>query len=295
MLAAAVEELLQGRRPDDLFAGGRAVSPSCGLDFLQVAWLTHLWRSRPPEQVPAAPGVARCEADGECACMALDPTVEGWLSTGVSIFLNIATPAPPLSYPSPSLVYSNAVSHGFIGLYVPPGVAVSIQCLGPHAGWSVRIGCHTDTLWHLDEWARWPDVVSTHSLREDLVIASPFGGLLYFEAGAQCESVDVIVTGVARAPFFDSTTMSLEDWLRVRVHPGPWAELAGRHVIITVPSSCVRDLDDASAVMSYWDKVVTSHCDLKACAPPSRRERLVADVQISAGYMHSGYPVSCLK
>ena len=62
-------------------------------------------------------------------------------------------------------------------------------------------------------------------------------------------------------------------------------------MILSVPSSAVRNLENPEAVAVFWDRVVSSHCDLAGIAVPARPERFVADQQISAGYMHSGYPI----
>jgi hypothetical protein len=44
--------------------------------------------------------------------------------------------------------------------------------------------------------------------------------------------------------------------------------------------------------MEFWTKVVEAQDDISNQAAERRRpERIVADVQISAGYMHSGYPI----
>ena len=69
-------------------------------------------------------------------------------------------------------------------------------------------------------------------------------------------------------------------------------ELATSKVIVSVPSSVIRDLDDPEPVLKIWDEVLDAAADL-ACRPRVRErpERYVADVQISAGYMHSGYPI----
>ena len=63
-------------------------------------------------------------------------------------------------------------------------------------------------------------------------------------------------------------------------------------VILTVPSKVIRDLDDPELVMTFWTHVLDACADL--AARPRERirpERYVADEQISAGYMHSGYPI----
>jgi hypothetical protein len=62
--------------------------------------------------------------------------------------------------------------------------------------------------------------------------------------------------------------------------------------VLTVPSDRVRDLDDPEPLLAFWDRVLDACADL-ATIPRERRrpERYVADVEISAGYMHSGYPI----
>ena len=81
------------------------------------------------------------------------------------------------------------------------------------------------------------------------------------------------------------------DWLVERDNPAPWAEIKGKHMILSVPSSAVRNLDNPEDVARFWDTVVSSHCELAGVQVPARPERFVADQQISAGYMHSGYPI----
>lgn len=63
-------------------------------------------------------------------------------------------------------------------------------------------------------------------------------------------------------------------------------------VIITIPSSAIRDLDDPTEVCTAWQSVLDHAADLRSI-PRTRKspERYVPDVQISAGYMHSGYPI----
>ena len=79
---------------------------------------------------------------------------------------------------------------------------------------------------------------------------------------------------------------------RIRTRPAPWAELETGKVVLTLPSSVVRDLDDPADVMDFWDDVMDCCAELAAISPERERpERYVADVQISAGYMHAGYPI----
>eukprot|EP00048_Salpingoeca_helianthica_P008175 m.119661 g.119661 ORF g.119661 m.119661 type:complete len:717 (-) comp14532_c0_seq5:37-2187(-) len=257
-----VERLLAGHDKMQLFAKGQPVKATDHLAALHVTWLTLLWKSLPAEWITAAPNVELPPGPLENVYLTLDERMEGWISTGV---------------------------------YVPPGVAVTVQALGPHAGWRARIGCHTDTLWHLPEWRRWPETSVTIALDGPVVkIASPYGGLLYFEGEGKRASIHLNVNGVIRCPWFDSTLMADHDWPVLRAHPGPWGELVGKHIIFSMPSQCMRLIENPRAVLAYWDSVVASHFDLIFGSPPlapARRERIVADVQISAGYMHSGYPI----
>ncbi len=67
------------------------------------------------------------------------------------------------------------------------------------------------------------------------------------------------------------------------------AEICGEHIIITTPSNCIKNLDNPVELIKFWDRVVESHHHLRGTDPKSqRRERVVNDIQPSAGYMHSG-------
>ena len=83
------------------------------------------------------------------------------------------------------------------------------------------------------------------------------------------------------------------DWRRrIRHLPAPWAEIGSEKVILTLPSRVVRGLDRPDELMRFWDRVLDADADLAARpGERARPERYVADVQISAGYMHAGYPI----
>ncbi|KAK2916894.1 hypothetical protein Q8A67_001268 [Cirrhinus molitorella] len=86
---------------------------------------------------------------------------------------------------------------------------------------------------------------------------------------------------------------SVADWVnRIRQAPAPWAELEFENIVMTLKSEFVRNLDRPDEVAKLWDTIMRSIADL-AAKPGKfpRKERFVADVQISAGFMHSGYPV----
>lgn len=184
------------------------------------------------------------------------------------------------------------------GLYAPAGevITVAIPESAAGKGLRIRIGCHTDTLWHLDRWQRFPEISrSWPASAAETRVASPFGGLVYIEVPGNSDLgvVEANISGAVEAPHYVHGKTNLADWReRIRVNPAPWAELEGRNIVLTMPSDVVRELDDPESVMTFWDYALD--CDADLAGMPRERarpERIVADIQISAGYMHSGYPI----
>jgi hypothetical protein len=184
------------------------------------------------------------------------------------------------------------------GLYAPPGAAITVTLPAEAVArrLTLRIGAHTDGLWHKDSWSRWPALSWTRALDQTTTtVANPFGGAVYVvvprDAGAG--RVVVKIAGAVEAPLFVLGTTTPEQWRQVRAAPGPWAELQARRVVLTVPSTVVRELEDPTAVLRFWDEAIDAQDALAAWGPEQLRrpERFVCDRQISAGYMHSGYPI----
>ncbi len=190
------------------------------------------------------------------------------------------------------------------GLYVPPGEVVTITIDEDGSGCRARIGCHTDTLWHHRDWKRVPDISREFPLKRGTnEIASAFGGLLYIDVPRQKvpdrrdgifkeRSAQVHISGAVEAPRFVLGKTTDEAWKTIRNAPAPWGELASNKIIVSVPSSALRSHENPAALMEFWDKISDAHAALATIpTPPPRPHRFVPDVQISAGYMHSGYPI----
>jgi len=250
---------------------------------LAMSIATNTWKELPPESVPAAPGAeffpGAVPASAERITRELHFDAEatnngGWLSTG---------------------------------LYAEPGEVLHLATTrGKPAGWSLRIGAHRDTLWAKDKWSRWPEVTLERPIAEGGQddFASPFGGLVYLVPGRGAAAAGFALSNVVEAPFFDLRVESapahsrgkqgdggLADWPRRRGAPAPWGELACNGVILTLPAGALRQLEDPTALMQWWDKAMACYPELRGEPQPARPERLVEDLQISAGWMHSGYPV----
>ncbi len=189
------------------------------------------------------------------------------------------------------------------GLYAAPGETITVR-VKPEIfakfprPFAVRIGAHSDRLWNRDKWTRYPEITLEKKLSApETQIANPFGGAIYIVvpngiASAGLGVVDFEISGGIAAPYFVKDETSLEDWKTTRQAPAPWAELQGRNVVLSVPSEVVRNLDDPQALMETWDEILDLEAEF-AAGPyvRVRPERICCDREISAGYMHSGYPV----
>lgn len=209
----------------------------------------------------------------------------------------VATDAPRVNRVSVFIESSVPEWHG-TGLYVPPGGLITISAPKDlvEKGLAVRVGSHTDTLWDKDKWERFPEVSLRRTFTNTtLRFASAFGGTLFLDIprGLPKGRVEVIVSGAVAAPRFVRGETLLADWKAgLRNAPGPWAELEGKNLILSVPSAVVRTLDDPEALMAYWDEVSDLAAELYQIPKNRERpERYTVDKQISAGYMHSGYPI----
>ncbi|MFZ9979101.1 MAG: M60 family metallopeptidase [Opitutales bacterium] len=189
------------------------------------------------------------------------------------------------------------------GLYAAPGevVVVKVASLPEHRTVKVIVGCHRDGLLKLPKWNRFPIVARTFELKVgDNKIANAFGGQLFIQSSHKDWRKPMKAPPATPLQFSNAVAMptyvlgkdSPESWAKARQLPAPWVTLSGRQVILHVQASAVKDLADPKALLEWWDKAMALEDDLIALrrlAP----ERVVPDRQISAGFMHSGYPFMC--
>jgi hypothetical protein len=137
------------------------------------------------------------------------------------------------------------------GLYAIAGRPITVEFDSAEAVGQVfiQIGCHTDGLWHLDEWKRVPEVVKRITVQTQRVtVASPFGGLIYLGTSRPRSSPGQMacqIDGAVEAPFYVHGVTTTGEWQRIRLQPAPWAELASDRIILTLPSEYVRQLEKA--------------------------------------------------
>jgi len=202
----------------------------------------------------------------------------------------------PLGYSSPfaPTLYST-------GFYAAPGEIITIDVPKELAGkLRVQIGCHSDNLnqWVAgkEAWRRMPLLVSHRKLDlEHTEASNPFGGLVYIT----CPPTDaawqasITISNAVMAPWFVLGQTTESEWKAMLDSTGaPWGELATENIIIMLPVSVLKTVADPENRMKIWDRIIGAEMDLAQLPMPFyRAQRLVTDVHIGGGFMHSGYPI----
>jgi hypothetical protein len=191
------------------------------------------------------------------------------------------------------------------GLYANAGEIVTVTPVGAlPAGVTVelQVGCHTDRLFNdkIDKWKRFPSIARSFTLtQQPTQIANAFGGPLFVSVklsnGATGDGLkfDLRFANAVEAPYFVLGKTSVADWKKLRNAPAPWGELVGRGMILHFPAAQVRSMDDPTPLLQWWDSIVAAEDGLVGWPARVAQERVVPDRQISAGWMHSGYPFMC--
>lgn len=189
------------------------------------------------------------------------------------------------------------------GLYAAPGevVTVKVAALPENRIIKIIVGCHRDSLLKLEKWNRFPVIARTFELKVgDNKIANAFGGQLFIQSSHKDWRKPVKASPASPLQFSNAVAMPTyvlgkdtpESWLKAKGLLAPWTTLVGKFVILHVQSSEIKKLADPKALLEWWDKAMALEDDLIALTRLAP-ERVVPDRQISAGFMHSGYPFMC--
>jgi hypothetical protein len=189
------------------------------------------------------------------------------------------------------------------GLYAAPGeiVTVKVAAIPENRVVKVIVGCHRDALFKLDKWNRFPLITRTFELKVgDNKVANPFGGQLFIQSSHKDWRKPVKASPATPLQFANAVAMptyvlgkdSPESWMKAKQLPAPWVTLVGKQVILHVQAHEVKKLADPKGLLEWWDKAMALEDDLVGLVRLAP-ERVVPDRQISAGFMHSGYPFMC--
>lgn len=187
------------------------------------------------------------------------------------------------------------------GLYAAPGEVILAEIPESLVGkLELQIGCHSDNLnqWggQRQAWRRMPLIVNKTALDATTVqFSNPFGGLVYVLCRPDTKSLSgvVKVSNAVSAPLFVHGRTTPEEWKAMLESSGsPWGEIAGEHIVLTLPTTALTSIDEPVECMKLWDELISVSMDLAQLPLPFyRKQRIVSDVQISIGSMHSGYPL----
>lgn len=186
------------------------------------------------------------------------------------------------------------------GLYAAPGEVVTVKVPKNLQGRvKVQIGCHMDNLnqWVAggQDWRRMPLIWNSFDLNDRKTeVANPFGGLIYITCPPKEEawSGDITIKNGVEAPYYVHGKTTPEEWIEMQQSGAPWGEMATENIIVTIPTSALKQISNPKENMALWDRVIGAEMELAQLPMPFyRAQRLVTDVHIGGGYMHSGYPI----
>ncbi|MFD0892869.1 M60 family metallopeptidase [Luteolibacter ambystomatis] len=262
--------------PAPLFAAG-VDSPEYQQKLEEAKKVVADWNSLPPDQIHA------------------DPSAADWPGAVPADAVRLKQQRFDLNTDFPR--WRGKTDRVTTGFYAPAGEVVTVEIPESFAklGVQVRIGCHSDNANKKSVAKRFPFSISKAwpLNAAGTKVASPFGGTVYLEVPKEVTGkiIPVRFSGVVQQPWFVLGKTSPTEWRdKIRNHPGPFAEMSCGPLTLSVPSADVRKLEDPTALMSFYKKGMA--CVQELSGPPVPVvERIVYDVSISAGSMHSGYPI----
>lgn len=222
---------------------------------------------------------------------------KGIKAHGIKFFPGDYEVLPALS--CASFQYESAREDFFhTGCYAPAAQSVLVEVTSvspPGAKWKAIVGCHVDVLTEVAV-RRWPKMSRSFDLvdKATLEINSCFGGLITLVSpNKSISSISLNISNFVSSPFFDlRDDDSVDNWTENRNLSGLWANISGKYVTITLPSTSVKCLDDPAPAVQFFDELLLAYHDLRGTdISEFRREWIVTDEQPSAGYMHAGHPI----
>ncbi|WP_230459923.1 M60 family metallopeptidase, partial [Sansalvadorimonas verongulae] len=169
------------------------------------------------------------------------------------------------------------------GLYRVPGEPITIEQKSvSYDPWGkrprVRIGAHTIifTEHAPEKLKRVGRATDSFQLREGVQQdRDRASGLIYIESDENgSDSFDITISGAVRAPWFKLGRDTPEQWRAyIRDYPAPWAEFEGKYSVLTLPSAMVRDLEDPTPVITFYDQVIQEAHALTGLSDNAEDER----------------------
>jgi Peptidase M60, enhancin and enhancin-like/N-terminal domain of M60-like peptidases/F5/8 type C domain len=196
------------------------------------------------------------------------------------------------------------------GYYAAPGELIKIDVPAGIEGLTVQIGGQTDNLAGKSPLLRDPVIYMRQQLYAGPnYVRNLYGGTIYIRAGrAYPNPVEFTITNACVSPDFILGQTVDADWVnKVKASQVPWLELRSKRVIFLVPRdkivatfSSSEPYTNPSVALAKWNDVFdldyNAWMGLSDNAPDAKDKspqgpwRGVLDIQLSAGYGHSGFP-----
>lgn len=185
------------------------------------------------------------------------------------------------------------------GLWINPfeTLTVKIPEEAVSKGLKIQIGCHKDNMIRSKRkhWKRWPNITYNAPLKNtENTIFSPYGGLVYIYVPKNISGkYQIEINGATPSPLYILGKTTSEDWQNQLAHShAPWGEIEGKYCVITTELSSLQKTGyNPAEIAKFWDKLVEVTIELASRPAKKHKERYVIDCQITAGSMHSGYPI----
>lgn len=194
------------------------------------------------------------------------------------------------------------------GLYAPPAEVITIKHPAGLKGKKIvcRIGASNSTLAEKHKpWKRLPFTFVERVLNDDkdtTRIYNPNGGNIYIIPDEPLAApVTFVISGAVKSPDFVLGKTDPQQWMdEIQSSTVPFAELAGKRMIWSMPVRLLKEADDPVALTEFYDAAILhdynvfhglsdTASDLLHRAPDFA-VRCVQDIQIHAGAAYASYP-----
>ena len=196
------------------------------------------------------------------------------------------------------------------GYYAAPGELIKIEVPQGIEGLTVQIGGHTDNLAGKYPLLRDPVIYMRQRLYAGAnFVRNLYGGTIYIRADrAYTAPVEFTITNACVSPDFVLGQTSDAEWVaKVRASHVPWLELRTKRVVFLIPRdrviksfTSVEPFTNPTAVLTRWNDVfdldyngwmgLSDDAEDERDRSPQGAWRGVLDIQLTAGYGHSGFP-----
>ena len=107
--------------------------------------------------------------------------------------------------------------------------------------------------------------------------------------------MEIGIENAIAAPYFVLGETTEEEWKdSISKRKAPWAELeAPGNINLVVPTNLIKSIKNITELMTFWDdsmKIANKFAGFDN-QQRSRAERIVFDIQLMYGHLHSGYPI----